>query len=83
MKKIISILTTLVMIFAIETTIFADSSVTYLEKTYDNEKVNTTVSSISSYKLVSSADEVWGEENQDTWYVLDSDVTLDSRPVVL
>lgn len=63
------------------TSIYALDSVMYLNKEL-GAQVDTEEKTVTEYTIVSSNDELWGSAGQNSWYVLESDITLSNRPEV-
>ena len=83
MRRFISLLVAIVLVMALVSMSAFAADVTYLDKTVKDGKVITEKKTVSSAISITASDTQWGKENQESWYVLDSDVTLTDRPTVI
>lgn len=83
MRRFISLLVAIVLVMALVSMSAFAADVTYLDKTVKDGKVITEKKTVSSAISITVSDTQWGKENQESWYVLDSDVTLTDRPTVI
>lgn len=92
-QRVIGILTTLIMVITMVVfapmSIFAASggdSIPYIDIEITDEAtgaIKTVQSQLTgTYSTISQTDTVWGEDDADTWLILDEDITLDNRPEV-
>ena len=83
MRRFISLLVAIVLVMALVSMSAFATDVTYLDKTVKDGKVITEKKTVSSAISITASDTQWGKENQESWYVLDSDVTLTDRSTVI